>query len=67
MQVPGRATYSPVHRSALPQAISALVMAAALMPPDEYYVIESTNPKIQGLDGSVFSFVEYLFELTVVN
>jgi acetylornithine deacetylase/succinyl-diaminopimelate desuccinylase-like protein len=31
--------------------------------PDEYYVIDSTNPKIQGMDGAVFSFVEYLFEL----
>lgn len=31
--------------------------------PDEYYVIESTNPKVEGFDGAVFSFVEYLFEL----
>jgi len=31
--------------------------------PDEYYVIESANPKIEGLDGAVFSFAEYLFEL----
>jgi acetylornithine deacetylase/succinyl-diaminopimelate desuccinylase-like protein len=31
--------------------------------PDEYYVIESANPKIQGMDGAVMSFVEYLYEL----
>jgi acetylornithine deacetylase/succinyl-diaminopimelate desuccinylase-like protein len=31
--------------------------------PDEYYVIESTNPKIQGYDGAAMSFVEYLYEL----
>jgi acetylornithine deacetylase/succinyl-diaminopimelate desuccinylase-like protein len=31
--------------------------------PDEYYVIESTNPKVQGMDGAVMSFVEYLYEL----
>jgi acetylornithine deacetylase/succinyl-diaminopimelate desuccinylase-like protein len=31
--------------------------------PDEYYVIESSNPKIQGYDGAVMSFVEYLYEL----
>jgi acetylornithine deacetylase/succinyl-diaminopimelate desuccinylase-like protein len=31
--------------------------------PDEYYLIESTNPKIQGLDGVVASFVEYLYAL----
>ena len=34
--------------------------------PDEYYVIESANPKVQGMDGATFSFVEYLFELAVV-
>ncbi len=35
--------------------------------PDEYYVIESANPKIEGMDGAAFSFVEYLFELAVAN
>jgi acetylornithine deacetylase/succinyl-diaminopimelate desuccinylase-like protein len=31
--------------------------------PDEYYVIESTNPNVQGFDGAVLSFVQYLYEL----
>lgn len=31
--------------------------------PDEYYLIESSNPAIQGYDGAVMSFVEYLYEL----
>jgi acetylornithine deacetylase/succinyl-diaminopimelate desuccinylase-like protein len=31
--------------------------------PDEYYVIESANPKVQGLDGAVASFVEYLYAM----
>jgi len=31
--------------------------------PDEYYVVDSTNPKIEGFDGAVMSFVEYLYEL----
>jgi len=31
--------------------------------PDEYYLIESSNPKVQGLDGAVASFVEYLYAL----
>jgi len=31
--------------------------------PDEYYIIESANPKIQSFDGAVMSFVEYLYEL----
>jgi acetylornithine deacetylase/succinyl-diaminopimelate desuccinylase-like protein len=35
--------------------------------PDEYYVIESTNPKVQGMDGAVRSHVEYLFELATIK
>jgi len=31
--------------------------------PDEYYVIESSNPKVAGWDGAVRSFVDYLYEL----
>lgn len=31
--------------------------------PDEYYLIESENPKLAGYDGAVMSFVEYLYEL----
>jgi len=35
--------------------------------PDEYYVIESSNPKIQGMDGAVRSYVGYLYELASVK
>jgi acetylornithine deacetylase/succinyl-diaminopimelate desuccinylase-like protein len=31
--------------------------------PDEYFVIESSNPKVMGWDGAVRSFVDYLHEL----
>ena len=31
--------------------------------PDEYYLIESANPKIAGFDDAVMSYVEYLYEL----
>jgi acetylornithine deacetylase/succinyl-diaminopimelate desuccinylase-like protein len=31
--------------------------------PDEYYVIESSNPQVQGFDGAAMSFVDYLYEL----
>jgi acetylornithine deacetylase/succinyl-diaminopimelate desuccinylase-like protein len=31
--------------------------------PDEYYVIESATSKIQGIDGAVRSYVEYLHEV----
>lgn len=34
--------------------------------PDEFYVIESTNPKIQGFDGATRSFVDYLSELATI-
>ena len=32
--------------------------------PDEYYLIDSTNPKVQGYDGAVMSFVDYLYALS---
>ncbi len=31
--------------------------------PDEFFLIESVNPKLQGFDGAAGSFVDYLFEL----
>jgi len=34
--------------------------------PDEYYVIESTNPKLQGMDGAATSHVEFLYELASI-
>jgi acetylornithine deacetylase/succinyl-diaminopimelate desuccinylase-like protein len=35
--------------------------------PDEYYLVESKNPKIQGMDGAVAAFAEYLYELSVTS
>ena len=32
--------------------------------PNEYYLIESTNPKVEGIDGAVRSIVEYLYTLS---
>jgi acetylornithine deacetylase/succinyl-diaminopimelate desuccinylase-like protein len=34
--------------------------------PDEYFVIESSNPKVMGWDGAVSSFVDFLHELATV-
>lgn len=31
--------------------------------PDEYMLIESSNPAVRGYDGAVMSFVDYLYEL----
>ena len=35
--------------------------------PDEYFVIDSSNPKVAGWDGAVGSFVDYLFELAAIR
>ena len=35
--------------------------------PDEYFVIESSNPKVAGWDAAVGSFVDYLFELAAIH
>ena len=35
--------------------------------PDEYYVIESTNQHVQGIDGAVRSFVEYMYEIAATK
>ena len=47
----------------LPAGHFGLGHGAGAHAPDEYYVIESTNPKVQGFDGAVRSFVEYLAEI----
>src|SRR5437867_4045248 len=56
-------TGEPLH---LPAGHFGLGHGSGAHAPDEYYVIESANPKIQGIDGAVFSFAEYLFELAKV-
>jgi len=35
--------------------------------PDEYFVIESSNPKVMGWDGAVRSYVDYLYELASIG
>jgi acetylornithine deacetylase/succinyl-diaminopimelate desuccinylase-like protein len=35
--------------------------------PDEYYLIESTNPKVQGMEGAVRSYVKYLYEVAAAG
>ena len=50
----------------LPAAHFGLGHGSGAHAPDEYYVIESGNPKVMGWDGAVLSFVEYLQALAVV-
>jgi len=51
----------------LPAGHFGLGHGAGAHAPDEYYVIESSNPKVQGMDGAVLSFVEYLHELATIS
>jgi len=51
-------TGEPLHLAAGPFGLGHGSGAHA---PDEYYVIESKNPKVQGMDGAVFSFVQLLY------
>ncbi len=34
--------------------------------PNEYFVVESSNPKVQGLAGCTMGFVDFLYEMAVV-
>ena len=53
-------TGEPLHLAAGPFGLGHGSGAHA---PDEYYVIESKNPKVHGLDGAVRSYVELLYGL----
>jgi acetylornithine deacetylase/succinyl-diaminopimelate desuccinylase-like protein len=35
--------------------------------PNEYYLIESSEPKLRGLDGATLSYVEYLYQIAVTS
>jgi acetylornithine deacetylase/succinyl-diaminopimelate desuccinylase-like protein len=52
---------------ALPAGHFGLGHGSGAHAPDEYYVIESSNPKVTGWDGAVRSFVAYLHELAAVH
>ena len=53
-------TGDPLH---LPAGHFGLGHGSGAHAPDEYYVIESKNPRVQGMDGAVKSFVKYLFQV----
>ena len=50
----------------LPSAHFGLGHGSGAHAPDEYFVIESANPKVAGWDGAVKSYVEYLHELATI-
>jgi acetylornithine deacetylase/succinyl-diaminopimelate desuccinylase-like protein len=51
----------------LPAAHFGLGHGSGAHAPDEYFVIEPSNPKVAGWDGAVGSFVDYLYELAAVR
>jgi acetylornithine deacetylase/succinyl-diaminopimelate desuccinylase-like protein len=53
-----RFTSAPLN---LPAAGFGLGYGTGAHAPDEFIVIESSNPKIRGLDGAVASFVEFMY------
>ncbi len=57
-------TGDPLH---LPAGHFGLGHGSGAHAPDEYYVIESKNPKVQGMDGAAKSFVKYLYEVAKVS
>ena len=62
-----RATSSPAQPLKLPAAHFGLGHGSGAHAPDEYFVIESANPKVAGWDGAVRSYVDYLHELAVIG
>jgi len=51
----------------LPSGHHGLGHGSGAHAPDEYYVIESSNPKVSGYDSAVRSFVDYLYELAEIR
>jgi acetylornithine deacetylase/succinyl-diaminopimelate desuccinylase-like protein len=47
----------------LPAGHFGLGHGARAHAPDEYYLIESQNPKLAGFDAAVKSYVDYLYQL----
>jgi acetylornithine deacetylase/succinyl-diaminopimelate desuccinylase-like protein len=53
-------TGEPLH---LPAGHFGLGHGNGAHAPDEYYLVDSKNPNVQGMDGAVRSFVKYFYEV----
>lgn len=51
----------------LPAGQFGLGTGAGAHAPDEYFVIESANPKVAGLDAQVMAYVDLLYEVAAVG
>lgn len=50
----------------LPAGIFGLGHGGGAHAPDEYFVIDSANPKVSGIDGATRSYVELLYSMAIV-
>jgi acetylornithine deacetylase/succinyl-diaminopimelate desuccinylase-like protein len=57
-------TGDPLH---LPAGHFGLGHGDGAHAPNEYYIVESANPKVEGFDGAAMSFVDYFYELAAVS
>jgi acetylornithine deacetylase/succinyl-diaminopimelate desuccinylase-like protein len=57
-------TGEPLH---LPSGHFGLGHGSGAHAPDEYFVIESSNPRVMGFKGAVRSFVDYLYEIATIQ
>jgi acetylornithine deacetylase/succinyl-diaminopimelate desuccinylase-like protein len=57
-------TGAPLH---LPAGQFGLGTGGGAHAPDEFFLIDSTNPKVAGLDGATTSYVDFLYALAQVR
>ena len=49
------------------RAAALVVDGGGAHAPDEYMLIESTNPKVQGYAGATKGFVDFLYEMATIG
>ena len=60
----------PVHpaaQTAVPTAPRTETPPTGAHAPDEFFVIESANPKINGMDDAAYAFIAYLYQLAAMG
>jgi acetylornithine deacetylase/succinyl-diaminopimelate desuccinylase-like protein len=57
-------TGAPLH---LPASHFGMGYGTGAHAPNEFYLIESTNPKISGMDDAALSYVQYLYQIAAAG
>ena len=63
----GPAPSSPAPPLSLPAGHFGLGHGAGAHAPDEYYVVESTNPKVADITDATMGYVDILFQVATVS